>query len=196
MVQVRWAMRGEAPRVYALFRALVEGEQAKPPDPSTFARTWGRSFRAGGFRFAVAEGSQGTIVGCMTLHAHFSTWKGTPVVSLEDFYVLPQHRGQGTGSMMLGFAEGYAQSLGAARVELHVRRDNERAQALYLKRGFEDQPYLWYHKAVAPGEGGPGAAEAAAPGVMGKGGTRRRGGRRHRGSGPAPRREHRGRRHR
>ncbi|HEV8361267.1 MAG TPA: GNAT family N-acetyltransferase, partial [Candidatus Thermoplasmatota archaeon] len=178
MVQVRWALRGEAPRVYSLFRALVEAEQAKPPDPSMFARSWGRSFRGGGFRFAVAEGAEGAIVGCMTLHAHYSTWKGAPVVSLEDFYVLPAQRSRGIGSMMLGFAEGYAQSLGAARVELHVRRDNARAQALYLKRGFEDTPYLWYHKGLPLLEGGPGAVHPEAPGMIEKGGgARRRGGR-------------------
>jgi ribosomal protein S18 acetylase RimI-like enzyme len=160
MAQVRWAHRGEAPKVYPLFRALVEAEQAEPPRPSAFSRTWGASFREGSaFRFAVAEGDARRIVGCVSLHQHFSTWKGAPVISLEDFFVLPEERGKGVGGAMLAFAAEHARALGAARIELDVRRDNARAQALYQRNGFVEQPYLWYHKPIDAGA--PPAKEAS-----------------------------------
>lgn len=168
MAEVRWAHRGEAPRVYPLFRALSAAEHTEPPSPSAFSRMWGRSFREGStFRFAVAEAEPRRVVGCMSLHDLFSTWKGAPVVSLEDFFVLPEERNKGIGAGMLAFAERYAQELGAARVELHVQRDNERAQQLYQRTGYETTPYLWLHKVVKEAEGraGGGAALGAMAGA-------------------------------
>lgn len=150
MATVRWAHRGEAPKVYPLFRALVEAETAAPPGPGEFSRTWGRSFREGSpFRFVVAEAEDRRLVGCLSLHEHFSTWKGQPVVSLEDFFVVPEARGRGIGAAMLAFAHAHAASLGAARIELDVRADNEGAQRLYQRQGYAEQPYRWYHKVIA-----------------------------------------------
>ena len=189
MVEVRWAERKDAPRVYALVRALVQAEQAQPPSPAAFARTWKESFREQRFRFVLAwEGVE--LVGCMSLHAHYSTWKGQPVVSLEDFFVLHNHRGKGIGSQMLAFADQHARALKAARIELHVRRDNARAQGLYLRSGFEDTPYLWYNRPIVAVEEqaapeGAGAREVEgggtpAPRKRAGARTRRAGARRHR----------------
>jgi GNAT superfamily N-acetyltransferase len=162
MVTVRWAHRGEAPKVYPLFRALVDAEHAEPPRPSAFSRTWGRSFREGsGYRFVVAEGEARRLLGVLSLHAHFSTWKGCGVVSLEDFYVLPEERGKGVGALMMAFAEAHARALGAARIELHVLRGNERALKLYARQGYEVTDYLWLHKKVEPGALGEGSAPGA-----------------------------------
>jgi GNAT superfamily N-acetyltransferase len=165
MVEVRWAERKDAPLVYALVRALVQAERSDPPSPAVFARTWRESFHGRGFRFALAwEGAQ--LVGCMSLHAHYSTWRGAPVVSLEDFFVLHNSRGKGIGGSMLAFCDGYARSLKAARIELHVRQDNERAQQLYKRSGFIDTQYLYYHKAMPLAEP-PATAPAAVADVAG-----------------------------
>lgn len=176
MVDVRWAVRGEAPKVYALFRKLVEAEAAEPPNPTVFARTWSRSFKEGSHFHFVVGIVEGAIVGCMSLHDLFSTWKGAPVVSLEDFFVEHNHRGKGLGTAMLAFADEHAASRGAARIELHVRRDNERAQKLYQRGAFEDQPYLWYQKQLAPSAAAKAkvAAAAAKPKPKRRGRPRRR----------------------
>jgi GNAT superfamily N-acetyltransferase len=177
---VRWALREDAPAVLPLFRALVEAEGSAPPSPADFARSWAQQFRPrAGFRFALAVAEDGTILACMSLHEHFSTWKGRPVLSLEDFFVLPEQRGKGVGSAMLAFADAHAQSLGAARIELDVRHDNTRAQALYARHGFAEQPYRWWHKAyAAPPPGTPGPKAEERPARRSGRSARARGGRR------------------
>lgn len=148
MVQVRFARREEITQVYPLFRGVVEAEGAEVPGPAQFARTWSWAFRPQThFRFVVGE-EAGQLVALMSLHRHFSTWKAAPTVSLEDFFVLPDWRGKGIGTAMLRFAENHAAGLGAARIELDVRRDNERAVALYARQGFVEQPYRWMHKPI------------------------------------------------
>lgn len=164
MVEVRWAHRGDAPKVYPLFRALVEAEKVEPPSPAEFSRTWGKVFHPDSrSRFVVAEVEDKGVVGCMSLHEHFSTWKGRSVLSLEDFFVLEAERGKGIGKAMLAFAEAHATTRGAARIELDVRADNERAQKLYQGAGFEEQPYRWYHKRIVAPEPPRRRPEADAP---------------------------------
>jgi len=149
MVEVRWGHMGEAPKVYPLFKALVEAEGAPVPGPALFSRVWGGQFKQDAiYRFAVAELEEREPIGCVSLHQHVSTWKGAPAISLEDFFVAPEHRGKGIGAAMLKFAEEHAAKQGAARLELHVRADNLRAEALYLRQGWEVQPYRWMQKAV------------------------------------------------
>jgi GNAT superfamily N-acetyltransferase len=149
-MQVRWAHRGEAPKVYPLVRALAEGEGWAPPRPAAFSRMWAWGFRdAPPFRYAVAEEER--LVGCMSLHHHVSTWRAAPSVGLEDFYVLPELRGKGIGQAMLAFAEEHARGLGAARLELHVLEGNEGARRLYERQGWQRTPYLWYLKDLPQG---------------------------------------------
>ncbi len=47
-----------------------------------------------------------------------------------------EYWGRGVGCSMMDFIESYARSLGLKSVYLNVRKDNPRAIALYLKRGF------------------------------------------------------------
>lgn len=148
-MQVRWAARGEAPKVYALVRALAQAEGSEPPRPSAFSRVWAWGFRdAPPFRYAVAEDAK-AIVGCMSLHQHVSTWRALPAVSVEDLYVLPERRGQGIGTALLAFAEEHARRLGAARLELHVLEANDGARRLYQRAGWHGTPYVWMQKDVA-----------------------------------------------
>ncbi|MCA1813483.1 MAG: GNAT family N-acetyltransferase [Halobacteriales archaeon] len=148
---MRWAVRGESVKVYPLVRALAKGEGWEPPRPSAFSRMWAWGFRdAPPFRYAVADDGA-RIVGCMSLHHHVSTWRAQPAVGLEDFYVLPDLRGEGIGAEMLRFADQHARSLGAARLELHVLEGNEGGKRLYERDGWHRTPYLWYHKDLPAG---------------------------------------------
>jgi GNAT superfamily N-acetyltransferase len=156
-MEVRWAHRGEAPKVYPLVRALAEQDGSAAPRPSAFSRVWAMGFREPApLRFAVAE-EERRIVACMSLHRHVSTWRGQPAVSVEDVFVLPGARGRGIGAALLAFAEQHARDLGAARLELHVLERNEGARRLYERAGWHRTPYLWYQKEV------PGPARAAPP---------------------------------
>ena len=121
-----------------------------PGERGAFARSWRESFRKDGpFRFAVVEDEAGLVVGSCTVHHHFSTYRGRRVVGVEDVFVDPKRRGLGAGRVLLAFAEVYARSLSAARLELHVRDDNP-ARRLYARFGFEELPYYWMQKPLRP----------------------------------------------
>lgn len=51
--------------------------------------------------------------------------------------LLPEYRGQGLGSKLLGSVLDHAKNFGLEKVELHVYTSNQTAIALYKKFGFE-----------------------------------------------------------
>ena len=55
---------------------------------------------------------------------------------IEQLCVHPAHEAEGIGGQLLEWAEGYAISAGAARLEVVVEPDNERAESFYRRRGF------------------------------------------------------------
>ena len=55
---------------------------------------------------------------------------------IEQLCVHPAHEKEGVGKQLLEWAEGYAISNGAARLEVVVERGNERAESFYRGRGF------------------------------------------------------------
>ena len=83
----------------------------------------------------VARDGQG-IVGMVNLLYTVSTALGARVALLEDMVVAPQRRGAGIGSMLLQQAIEFAQTRGCKRITLLTDADNEAAQRLYRKHGF------------------------------------------------------------
>jgi len=57
-------------------------------------------------------------------------------VRVEQLLVSPAHEGEGVGRQLLDYAEGYAISRQAHRLEVVVEEDNRRARAFYHGRGF------------------------------------------------------------
>jgi ribosomal protein S18 acetylase RimI-like enzyme len=55
---------------------------------------------------------------------------------IEQLCVHPAHEAEGVGGQLLEWAEGYAISAGAARLEIVVERGNDRAASFYRRRGF------------------------------------------------------------
>jgi ribosomal protein S18 acetylase RimI-like enzyme len=55
---------------------------------------------------------------------------------IEQLCVHPAHEEEGIGRQLLDWAEGYAISAGARRLEVVVEQGNERAGAFYRGRGF------------------------------------------------------------
>ena len=55
---------------------------------------------------------------------------------IEQLCVHPAHEEDGVGRQLLDWAEGYAISTGALRLEIVVESGNERATAFYRGRGF------------------------------------------------------------
>jgi GNAT superfamily N-acetyltransferase len=57
-------------------------------------------------------------------------------VRIDELLVTPEHEAQGVGTQLLEWAEGYAISVGAVRLEVVVEQANARARQFYRGRGF------------------------------------------------------------
>jgi GNAT superfamily N-acetyltransferase len=55
---------------------------------------------------------------------------------IDQLFVSPEREAEGIGRQLLEWAEGYAISVGAARLEIVVEEGNARAEQFYRGRGF------------------------------------------------------------
>jgi ribosomal protein S18 acetylase RimI-like enzyme len=58
---------------------------------------------------------------------------------IDELYVAPSYRGAGLGRQAVEWAEAACMAHGAGAVHLEVEIDNERAHALYRRRGFAER---------------------------------------------------------
>ena len=82
---------------------------------------------------------EGQVAGYAMAAKSFSTEFGKPCVWLEDLYLKPEFRGEGSGS---AFLADLAMRYPKAILRLEVEEENERAIAVYRKGGFEVLPYM------------------------------------------------------
>lgn len=71
------------------------------------------------------------------------TWTlehGGLVAWLDELFVVPEHRGQGTGRALLVRALGIARDKGCRAVDLEVDLHHARAECLYQREGFTALP--------------------------------------------------------
>jgi ribosomal protein S18 acetylase RimI-like enzyme len=81
-----------------------------------------------------------TPVGVAVCFIGFSTFAARPLINIHDLAVIPDHRGQGIGRLLLERVEAKGRDLGCCKLTLEVREDNHRAQRLYQRFGFGDMP--------------------------------------------------------
>lgn len=88
-----------------------------------------------------------TPVGFAQVYPSYSSVSLARVFVLNDLFVQEAGRRKGVASGLLAAVEGYAWSLGAARVTLNVARDNAPGQALYEAQGWnQDAQFFMYHR--------------------------------------------------
>jgi GNAT superfamily N-acetyltransferase len=58
---------------------------------------------------------------------------------IDEFFVVPQHRGLGIGAQMLAAAETLFRAEGCTNVSLQIGRSNEAARRFYRSHGFDDR---------------------------------------------------------
>jgi ribosomal protein S18 acetylase RimI-like enzyme len=58
---------------------------------------------------------------------------------IDEFFVLPAHRGLGLGHQMLAIAEAQFRVEGCTNVSLQLGRSNDAARKFYRSNGFEDR---------------------------------------------------------
>jgi len=81
--------------------------------------------------FAAVAEYDGELVGMVTWVIHRSTWSTTHYCYLEDLYVAPQMRGQGTGEHLIAWVKAAADQQQCTRLYWHTHQTNHRAQQLY-----------------------------------------------------------------
>jgi ribosomal protein S18 acetylase RimI-like enzyme len=141
-------------------RSLLQHLQHRSDNPYSFTHTLVMAEEAG-IRSVV-----GAVIGSpvaatrrasLRTARHLFTWYGFALISRfpglvragkalddlrpDDFYlshiaVLPEHRGQGKGSLLLQAAEERSKELGARRIVLDVEEHNEGARAFYIRLGY------------------------------------------------------------
>lgn len=85
-------------------------------------------------------------LGFAQLYPSYSSTALARVFILNDLFVHERARRQGVASKLLAAVEGYARSLGAARLTLNVARDNVPGQELYEAQGWRrDAQFFMYH---------------------------------------------------
>jgi ribosomal protein S18 acetylase RimI-like enzyme len=91
-------------------------------------------------------------VGFAQLYPLYTSVALTRVFILNDLFVHASARRQGVAAKLLDAVDGYANSLGAARLTLFVARANEAAQALYTSSGWkQDDQFHAYHRHLETG---------------------------------------------
>ena len=78
------------------------------------------------------------IVGYVFLSFYFSIEFGGVTAFIDELFVLPRDRGQGTGYRIIHLVEQKCIELNLKAIHLESERTNERAIALYSKLGFVD----------------------------------------------------------
>lgn len=77
------------------------------------------------------------IIGMLSLLYLPSTAMGGKVAIMEDLIIASQWRHQGYGKMLLVAAETFAKKQGCLRITLLTDKDNQVAQKLYQKQGYQ-----------------------------------------------------------
>jgi len=74
-------------------------------------------------------------VGAAVCFVGFSTFRARGLINVHDLAVLPDWRGYGVGTRLLGAVEGLARRRGYCKITLEARLDNP-AQRLYRRSGY------------------------------------------------------------
>ena len=80
--------------------------------------------------------ADGVRVGYAVLTFGFSIEHGGRDGFIDDLYVVPEARGRGIGTAAMDLLERVAAQHGVHGLHLEVERDNQKAEALYRRRGY------------------------------------------------------------
>ena len=84
--------------------------------------------------------SNGTWIGFAITYWGFSPSKASPVLVLQDLFVIPNARRSGIARTLLRHLDEHARAGGATRIQLQTDNDNLAARNLYASMGFDQLP--------------------------------------------------------
>ena len=120
----------------ALLAAQLE-EHAIPLAPELLAQGVRGALEDDGRALILVERDAGRPIGLAFLSFQWTLERGGWVMWLEELYVLPERRGQGTGTRLLEAALDVARARGCLAAELEVETSHARAANLYARAGFQ-----------------------------------------------------------
>ena len=118
-----------------MIRELAEFERALEQVEATEEHLHRTLFGERPAVFAHVTESGGELTGMAIWFLNYSTWLGQHGVYLEDLYVRPQHRGGGSGRLLLGTLADLCLERGYPRLEWWVLDWNEPARGFYESLG-------------------------------------------------------------
>lgn len=141
-VQVSWASPADLDRLRPLWRALYAHDvpEANVPSEDVITQHLTRLLGADtAHRLAIAWNTKNQAIGLAAVGLFASISDPRPEhwvqVELKELFVLPQERSAGVGDALLDWVEAWARSVGACRMDWHVKRDNSRGILFYERRG-------------------------------------------------------------
>jgi len=121
--------------IHALIRALAEYERLSHQLVSTEADIRTALFGPRPFAEVILAKSDEQTIGFALFFHNYSTFLGRPGIYLEDLFVLPEHRGEGTGRALLAALARIAVQRKCARLEWSVLDWNDTAIGFYKRMG-------------------------------------------------------------
>lgn len=129
---IRPAKKGDEHAIMELIHGLALYEKAPEQVVNTAEDLGVHLFEEKICEAIVAE-KDNQIVGFALYYTNYSTWKGK-CLYLEDFYVLPELRGEGIGSILFDEVVSIARNRGVKRMDWQVLEWNEPAINFYKKK--------------------------------------------------------------
>ena len=129
---IRPAQKGDEHAIMELIHGLALYEKA-PEQVVNTAEDLGVHLFDEKICEAIVAEKDNQIVGFALYYTNYSTWKGK-CLYLEDFYVLPELRGEGIGSLLFDKVVEIARNRGVKRMDWQVLEWNEPALNFYNKK--------------------------------------------------------------
>jgi GNAT superfamily N-acetyltransferase len=133
--RVRDAVPDDVGKLLGLVHALAEYEREPDQVKATEADLAEALFGQDPKVFALVAESAGEILGMLIYFVTFSTWTGRHGLYVEDLFVVPGQRRQGTGKALLAALADRAVQTGCPRVEWVVLDWNQPAIDFYVSVG-------------------------------------------------------------
>jgi len=143
-VAIRRARREDVPRIWQLELGLAQYEKLEHRVTGSAERLAEHLFGPRPIVDCLVAEEGGVIVGFALHYLIYSSFRTQPMMWLEDLFVIPEHRGRGTGRALLDALAREADRIGCWRLSWAVLEWNEPAIGFYESLGAKRDEGGWY----------------------------------------------------